>query len=88
MPHRLNDFRARIQIVTSSRSPALVRRAAKKRGFASSTHYLQHVILEAVARDLELDNLDELKAELPPNRADLMARLNGKTTEAAVPSET
>ena len=88
VPFRLNEFRAKLQIVTSARTPSLVRKAAQKYGYASSTHYLQHIILERVAADLGLDNLDELKAELPPNRRESLERMNEARRERAVASGT
>lgn len=65
MPFRLDEFRAKMQFITSARMPHLVYRAAIKTGKPSNTVYIQHVLCEALARDLGLD-LDELLDELPP----------------------
>lgn len=70
-PHRLNEFRGKIQFVTAARHPSLIRQAAEKTGCigpsgrASSTRYIQVAICRALSRDLGLD-YDELLAELPP----------------------
>lgn len=68
MPHRLNEFRAKVQFVTSARTPSLLHRAAKVRGYPSNTVYIQHVLAEAISKDLDID-LAELLAELPPPRS-------------------
>lgn len=65
MPHRLNEFRAKVQFVTFAKMPRLIRQAALSRGFVSNTQYIQHVLCDALARDLSLD-VDDLKKQLPP----------------------
>jgi hypothetical protein len=67
MPFRLNEFRAKIQFVTSSRMPSLIYKAVIKTGKVSNTVYIQHAVCEALSRDLGIP-LDELLAELPPCR--------------------
>ena len=64
MPFRLNEFRAKVQFITSARMPYLVRQAAKKTGHPSNTVYIQHAVCEALARDLDMD-LQDLLDELP-----------------------
>jgi hypothetical protein len=65
MPHRLNEFRAKVQFVTSARMPYLIRQAAVKTGKPSNTVYIQHAVVDALVRDLGLDR-SEMMEELPP----------------------
>lgn len=67
MPYRLNEFRAKIQFMTSARMPSLIYKACIRTGTASNTAYIQRAVCEAVARDLKMP-LEELLAEQPPNR--------------------
>jgi len=67
MPFRLDEHRAKIAFVTSSRTPSLIYKACVKRGLPSNTAYLQRAVAEALARDLEIP-LEELLDELPPLR--------------------
>jgi hypothetical protein len=60
----LSEFTAKVQFATAARHPALIRRACVARGMASNTEWLQHVVAEALSRDLDIP-LDELLAELP-----------------------
>jgi hypothetical protein len=64
MPFRLDEFRAKVQFITSAQTPSLIFEAAKATGKVSNTQYLQHVVAEALARDLGLD-LGELLDALP-----------------------
>lgn len=64
MPHRLNEFRAKIQFVTSAAMPSQIRQAAIATGKPSNTVYIQHALVDALARDLGLDK-DALLADLP-----------------------
>ena len=68
MPFRLDETKAKIHFVTSVRMPMLINRAARATGKCSNTQYIQHALVEALARDLELD-VDDLYAELPPPKA-------------------
>ena len=67
MPFRLNEFRAKIQFVTSARMPSLVYKAVVATGKPSNTVYIQHAVCEALSRDLGIP-LQELLDELPPCR--------------------
>lgn len=67
MPHRLNEFRAKIQFVTYAAMPMQITRAAAKTGAASNTRYIQIALCRALARDLGLD-YEDLLAALPPPR--------------------
>ena len=64
MPFRLNEFRAKIQFITSARMPYLIRQAVKKTEYPSNTVYIQHAVCEALSRDLDID-LQDLLDELP-----------------------
>ncbi len=68
MPFRLDETKAKIHFVTSVRMPMLINRAARATGKCSNTQYIQHALVEAIARDLELD-ADDLYAELPTPKA-------------------
>lgn len=68
IPYRLNEFRAKTQFLTFAKMPGLITRAAKQRGYLSNTEYIQHVLCEALSRELGLD-LAELEAQLPPPQA-------------------
>lgn len=67
MPHRLNEFRAKIQFVTFAEMPSMIRRAAKETGEPSSTRYIQRALCRALSRDLGED-YDLLIERLPPPR--------------------
>lgn len=67
MPFRLNEFRAKIQFITSARMPSLIYKAVVKTGKVSNTVYIQHAVCEALSRDLDIP-LQELLDELPPAR--------------------
>lgn len=64
MPFRLDEQRAKIQFVTSAETPSLVYQAAKRTGKVSNTVYLQHVVAEALSRDLGIP-LQDLLDHLP-----------------------
>lgn len=64
MPHRLNEFRAKIQFITSARTPSLIHRAVVDGHAISNTVYIQHAVCEALSRDLGIP-LAELLDELP-----------------------
>jgi len=68
MPHRLNEFRAKIQFVTSAEMPSLIYRACTETGCESNTVYIQRAVCEALARDLDMP-LDTLLSALPPPRS-------------------
>lgn len=64
MPHRLNEFRAKIQFVTSAETPSLVHRACELTGTPSNTVYIQRAVAAALARDLDMP-LERLLERLP-----------------------
>jgi len=65
MPYRdLGDFKAKIQFVTSARTPSLIYKAVQKVGVQSNTVYIQRAVAEALSRDLGIP-LQELLDELP-----------------------
>lgn len=68
MPHRLSEFRAKIQFVTSARMPSDIYKACLRTDTISNTAYIQHAVCEALSRDLGIP-LPELLDALPPNRA-------------------
>lgn len=73
MPHRLNEFRAKIQFITSARMPSLIYKALTPSGHVSNTVYIQHAVCEALSRDLDIP-LQELLDELPPARGSALAK--------------
>lgn len=89
MPFRLVDphtgeRRAKVHFVTSAAMPSLIFKAAAKTGKCSNTQYIQHVLVEALARDLDLD-ADELYAALPTpkSQANSLQDWNAKRRTAA-----
>lgn len=66
-PHRLNEFRSKIQFVADSGMPARIYEAVCKRGMPSNTVYIQHAVCEALSRDLGIP-LENLLARLPEPR--------------------
>ena len=67
MPFRLNEFRAKIQFVTSAEMPSLIFKACTKTGTVSNTVYIQHAVAEALSRDLGIP-LQDIVDRLPPPR--------------------
>ncbi len=67
MPHRLNEFRAKIQFITSAETPSLIYKAVVATGKVSNTQYVQHAVCEALSRDLGIP-LERLLGNLPPPR--------------------
>lgn len=67
MPFRLNEFRAKIQFVTSAEMPSLIYKACRATNTPSNTVYCQRAVARALATDLGLD-YDELIAKMPPSR--------------------
>lgn len=80
MPYNLDEFKAKIQFVTSARTPSLIYKACVKTGTVSNTVYIQHAVAEALSRDLGIP-LEELIAELPPNMTSAKRLLHGPTNE-------
>lgn len=67
MPYRLDEFKAKVQFVTSAEMPHLIYKACLKKGVTSNTVYIQHAVCEALARDLDIP-VEDLLAKLPPPR--------------------
>lgn len=67
IPFRLNEFRAKIQFITSAEFPSLIYKAVLATGKVSNTVYIQHAVAEALARDLNLP-LEQILERLPPPR--------------------
>lgn len=72
LPFRLDEFRAKIQFVTSAETPALIYKAVCATGKSSNTEYIQHAVCEALSRDLGIP-LNDLTSRLPASRG--MARV-------------
>ena len=67
MPFRLDEFRAKVQFVTSARTPRLVYEACVQTQIPSNTRYYQLAVAEKLSKDLGIP-LDDLLAELPEPR--------------------
>ena len=71
MPFRLSDEgfpgRAKVQFTTSAEMPHLIYKACLEVGCVSNTVYIQHAIVDALARDLQMDPYN-LLAALPAPR--------------------
>lgn len=67
MPFKLDEFRAKLQFVTSRQMPTLIYEACKATGVVSGTVYCQHALCEALSRDLGIPIAD-LLAQLPAPR--------------------
>lgn len=78
MPFRLNEFRAKIQFVTSAQMPHLIYKACLATGVESNTVYVQRAVCEALARDLNIP-LQDLLDSLPEPRS-RAAMLMDRTT--------
>lgn len=67
MTFRLDEFRAKVQFVTSARMPYDIYQACLATGTCSNTAYIQRAVCEALSRDLGVP-LAELLSALPPPR--------------------
>ena len=67
MPFRLDEFRAKIQFITSAEMPHLIYKACLATDTASNTRYVQEAVCEKLARDLDVP-LQDLLDRLPPCR--------------------
>lgn len=67
MPHRLNEFRAKIQFITFAEMPSMIYRAVLRTDKVSNTQYIQHAVCAALSRDLGIP-LEELLVRLPEPR--------------------
>lgn len=67
LPFRLNEFRAKVQFITSAEMPSLIYKAVCATGKVSNTVYIQHAVCEALSRDLGIP-LERLLDALPPPR--------------------
>jgi len=68
MPHRINEFRAKIQFITFAEMPSLIYRACKATNTVSNTRYIQEAVCRRLSEDLGLD-LEGLLAALPEPKA-------------------
>lgn len=66
-PFRLDEFRAKVQFITSAEMPNMIYRARQVRGLPSNTVYIQHAVAEALSRDLGIP-LPRLLDALPTPR--------------------
>lgn len=64
MPFRLDEFRAKIQFITSAEMPAMIYRACMATGTCSNTRYIQEAVCERLARDLDIP-VERLLDRLP-----------------------
>lgn len=64
MPHRIDEFRAKIQFIAPASWPSMIYRATLSTGTVSNTRYIQEAVAERLSRDTGRP-LDELLAELP-----------------------
>lgn len=79
MPFRLHEGRyIKTQFTAPASMPSQIRQAAAKTGKVSNTQYIQHVLAEALARDLDLP-LQELLDGLPPSRSAVPAFIEDGT---------
>lgn len=76
MPFRLDEHRAKMQFVSSARTPSLVYEACLRTGIPSNTVYIQHAVCEALSRDLGIP-LQDLLDDLPPPKGSAFYLLNG-----------
>jgi len=67
LPFRLDEFRAKIQFVTSAQTPNLIYKACVRTNTMSNTRYIQEAVCEKLSRDLDIP-LQELLDALPPCR--------------------
>lgn len=77
MPFRLNEFRAKIQFVTSAEMPSLIYKALAVSGHPSNTVYIKHAVAEALARDLDIP-LENILANLPEPRGSAASSFGGR----------
>ena len=73
VPFRLDEFRAKIQFITSAEMPALIYKACLATDTCSNTRYIQEAVCERLAKDLDI----------PVER--LLDRLPTPKSRAAVP---
>lgn len=64
MPFNLNEFRAKIQFITSASMPHNIYKACLKTGTVSNTRYIQEAVCERLSKDLDVP-LETLLGELP-----------------------
>ena len=74
MPHRLNEWRAKIQFITFAAMPSMIHEACVKTGTVSQTRYVQEAVCEKLARDLG-QPVENLLARLPEPRGKAAALL-------------
>lgn len=67
MPFRTNEFRTKIQFLTSAEMPSMVSEARQRIGVVSNTRYIQEAVCERLSRDLDIP-LERLLDALPELR--------------------
>lgn len=87
MPHRLNQFRAKLQFVSFAAMPNMIYQACKATGTVSQTRYVQEAVCEKLARDLDIP-VDHLYARLPAPRGPASALLVPPTGHRIGPANT
>lgn len=70
-----DEYKGKIQFVTSAEMPYLIYRACVEKGFRSITAYCQHAVIDALVRDLGLDR-DTLVSRLPVPRTSTMSLMD------------
>ena len=86
MPFRLDEFRAKIQFITSAAMPNQIYEACKKTGTVSNTRYVQEAVCARLAEDLGIPYADLIDA-LPPTRGN-SATLKFRHHRAVGPANT
>jgi hypothetical protein len=83
MPFRLDEFRAKIQFITSAEMPNLIFKACQATGTVSNTRYIQEAVCERLARDLDIPVADLLDRLPPPKgmSATLLERPKRRSAE-------
>jgi hypothetical protein len=85
MPHRLDEFRAKIQFVTNAEMPSDIYEACKRTGIVSQTRYCQEAVAKQLSQDLDIP-LDDLLARLPECRTNAKTMLSSRVAPRVGPS--
>jgi hypothetical protein len=85
MPHRLDEFRAKIQFVTNTEMPSDIYEACKRTGVVSQTRYCQEAVARQLSQDLDIP-LDDLLARLPEPRGKAATMLSSVAVPRIGPS--
>jgi hypothetical protein len=73
MPFRLDEFKAKIQFITSAEMPSLIYKACVATETPSNTRYIQEAVCERLSRDLDIP-MERLLERLPPPRGKAAVR--------------